>query len=93
MTSDWEPWTWRQSYPNAFYVIDEAETLIANRLVDLNEEGYNGLVALNDKFIWMFSATLTDYYKESFKMAFGVGDSVFHCFVTPQKLVHGKEVT
>ena len=74
VTSEWEPWEWRNTYQKALYVIDEAETLIADKLVDLNEDGYNGLVALNDKVIWMFTATLTDYYRDSLKAAFGFDD-------------------
>ena len=91
VTSEWEPWEWRNTYQKALYVIDEAETLIADKLVDLNEDGYNGLVALHDKVIWMFTATLTDYYRDSLKAAFGFDDKIFHRFVTPQKLVGDKD--
>ena len=35
VTSDWNPIEWRASYPNAIFVIDEAETAIATRLIDL----------------------------------------------------------
>ena len=55
--------------------------------------GFNGLLALADKTTWLFTATLTDYYRDSFKVAFGVDETVFHRFVTPQKLVYNKDVT
>ena len=35
VTSLWDPFRWRNEYPNAIFVVDEAETLIATKLLDL----------------------------------------------------------
>ena len=55
--------------------------------------GFHGLVCLHDKTLWLFSATLSDFYKDAFLTAFAVGEEVIHRFETPQKLVNNVEVT
>ena len=35
VTSLWDPFRWRSTYPKALFVVDEAETLIATKLLDL----------------------------------------------------------
>ena len=55
--------------------------------------GFNGLVCLHDKTLWLFSATLTDFYRDAFLTAFAVSDEVIHRFESPQKLVGKPEVT
>ena len=55
--------------------------------------GFHGLVCLHDKTLWLFSATLSDFYKDAFLTAFAVGEEVIHRFETPQKLVKGTDVT
>ena len=55
--------------------------------------GFHGLVCLHDKTLWLFSATLSDFYKDAFLTAFAVGEEVIHRFDSPQKLVGKADVT
>ena len=61
VTSKWDPHQWKKNEMNKIFIVDEGEHAIEKRLLDLSSTGFNGLAALRDKRVFLFTATLTDY--------------------------------
>ena len=80
VTAEWDPAQWRKNEKNKIFVVDEGEIAIEQQLLDLTPKGFNGLAALRDKRVFMFTATLTDYYKLCWQNVFGMPADAVHQF-------------
>ena len=76
----WEPKEWRKNEKNKIFIVDEGEEAIERRLLDLTPTGFTGLAALRDKRVFLFTATLTDYYKACWMSAFDMPEEAVRRF-------------
>lgn len=82
ITTEWEPTRWAREYPNALFLFDEGEQLIETNLLGLTEFGFTGLYAMRTKKVFLFTATLDDYWSGSFKKVFEYGQECILEFPT-----------
>ena len=89
ITAEWEPNVWAKDYPNALYLFDEGEQLIEKNLLDLQDDGFHGLYSMKGKRIFLFSATLDDYWGSSFKRVFELSEDAVLTFPTSHQVRTG----
>ena len=82
VTDYWDPCEWVKGNSNDIFIIDEAEEVIENYLLGLQGTYFNGLIAPFEKRVFCFTATLTDYWKLCFRMAFQLPEDVIQHFHT-----------
>ena len=70
VTCRWDPNEWKMNRKNKVFLVDEGEEVIERRLLDVKKEGFQGLLGLRDMRVFLFSATLTDYFRECWRRAF-----------------------
>ena len=88
---DWDFVLWTTKYPDAFFIMDEAEEQIEKRLLDLQLKQIKGMSLFRDKNFFAYSATLDVYWRRAFKKVFDVGDDAMVEFPSVQKLKTGRD--
>ena len=71
---------------NKIFLIDEGEEVIERRLLDVTKDGFNGLLGLRDLRVFLFTATLTDYFRESWRKAFQAQPDAVRIFPTQSQV-------
>ena len=92
VTHVWAPVQWRQNPKNKIFLIDEGEEAIETRLIDVTPAGFHGLLALRDHRVFLFTATLTDYYKACWLEAFQAPGSAVRYFTSQNELRYGQKL-
>ena len=82
---------WRSKFPKAFYIVDEGEQVIEQRLVHLKANEFHGLVCLADKKVFFYTATLDPYWSEAMKNIFGLSPSSIRQFPSIKYLLTQEE--
>ena len=89
VVSRWDPTGWRMNVKNKIFIIDEGEEVIEKRLLDLTKDGFQGLAGLKDFRVFLFTATLTDYYRACWLAAFEMPPEAIRTFPTQQEVKTG----
>ena len=89
VTCKWAPTEWRMNSKNKIFLIDEGEEVIERRLLDVKKEGFTGLLGLRDMRVFLFTATLTDYFRECWRRAFQEDPRAVREFPTSNQVRNG----
>ena len=91
VTAEWEPNAWLSNPRNKIFVVDEGEEAIETRLLDLTPKGLNGLAALRDRQTFLYTATLTEYWKLCWRNVFAAPEEAVHRFPSSLWVKTGRE--
>lgn len=84
----------KQQYPNACFLIDEGDLFIYNNLIDFScDTEFQGLVSWRFDHLYLFSATLPEYWKKILKVGLQMADDQFVEAVPQLKLTEGADDT
>ena len=91
VTNVWDPARWKDSSRKTYYIIDEADEVIESNLLNISAtlSGFNGLIALKTEKVFLYSATLNQYYHKAFLWAFNLPDRAVVTFPSAHQIMTG----
>ena len=81
--------TWKRDFPNAVFIIDEAEQMFETHMLDLRVDSFQGLAGMRACKIWFFTATLSDYWRKIVAIVFSLQEEDIMQFPTAKFLRDG----
>ena len=89
LTADFRFDKWVKQTPTAYFIVDEAEQVIEQKLVCLVANAFQGLLCLVEKKVFFYTATFADYWKSAFLTVFELPPSAIKSFPSIKKLATG----